>query len=174
MFGLLNVVTRPFGGIVADILYKTFPNVWVKKFWIHTVGIIAGAFMIAIGALNPKDESTMFGLIAGFAFFLEAGNGANFALVPHVQPQANGIVSGFTGASGNFGGKLFFNAVAKMNRDADEQCRYYVCDCLQIHEDRLCEVVPDHWCDRYGYQFSGDAFETCVKEANRRTMKIAA
>jgi NNP family nitrate/nitrite transporter-like MFS transporter len=49
----------------------------------------------------------MFGLIAGFAFFLEGGNGINYALVPHVHPYANGIVSGFTGASGNFGGIIF-------------------------------------------------------------------
>jgi len=41
------------------------------------------------------------------AFFLEAGNGANFAYVPHVLPQANGIVSGFTGAFGNLGGVVY-------------------------------------------------------------------
>jgi NNP family nitrate/nitrite transporter-like MFS transporter len=33
--------------------------------------------------------------------------GANFALVPHVHPHANGIVSGLVGASGNFGGVIF-------------------------------------------------------------------
>lgn len=38
------------------------------------------------------------------AFFLEAGNGANFSYVPHVHPQANGVVSGITGAMGNLGG----------------------------------------------------------------------
>ena len=35
---------------------------------------------------------------------MDAGNGANFSLVPHVHPFANGIVSGFVGACGNFGG----------------------------------------------------------------------
>lgn len=49
----------------------------------------------------------MMGLIAGMAFFLEAGNGANFALVPHVHPHANGIISGVTGACGNLGGIVF-------------------------------------------------------------------
>jgi MFS transporter, NNP family, nitrate/nitrite transporter len=49
----------------------------------------------------------MFGLTAGMAFFLEAGNGANYALVPHVHPHANGIVSGVTGSAGNFGGIIF-------------------------------------------------------------------
>jgi hypothetical protein len=97
MFGLLNVVTRyvlpqrypfpqrplltqhhprPLGGIISDLLYKhVSTNLWLKKGWILFVGIISGAFLIAIGLLNPQDETTMFGLIAGMAFFLEAGNG---------------------------------------------------------------------------------------------------
>lgn len=104
MFGLLNVVTRPLGGICADLLYKWFPNLWVKKIWIHALGVITGVFLIVIGVLDSHDTSTMFGLVAGMAFFLEAGNGANFALVPHVLPNANGVVSGMTGATGNFGG----------------------------------------------------------------------
>lgn len=82
-------------------------NLWLKKAWIVSVGIISGAFLIAIGLLDPHSESTMFGLIAGMAFFLEAGNGASFALVPHVHPHANGVVSGTVGAMGNFGGVIF-------------------------------------------------------------------
>jgi MFS transporter, NNP family, nitrate/nitrite transporter len=107
MFGLLNIVTRPCGGIFADLLYKRFPNVWIKKIWIHTLGLITGVFLIVIGVLDPHDTSTMFGLIAGMAAFLEAGNGATFALVPHVLPHANGVVSGITGATGNLGGIIF-------------------------------------------------------------------
>jgi MFS transporter, NNP family, nitrate/nitrite transporter len=111
MFGLLNVVTRPLGGIVADILYKRAGSgdkaLWVKKFWIHFLGIIAGVFNIVIGVLDSRDRNTMFGLIAGMAVFLEAGNGANFALVPHVNGFANGVVSGVTGATGNLGGIMF-------------------------------------------------------------------
>lgn len=50
----------------------------------------------------------MAGLISGgTAFFLEGANGMNYSLVPHVHPYANGIVSGFVGASGNLGGIVF-------------------------------------------------------------------
>lgn len=65
---------------------------------------MTGVFLIIIGVTDSKDKSTLFGLVAGMAFFLEAGNGANFAYVPHVHPQANGVVSGITGAMGNLGG----------------------------------------------------------------------
>ena len=106
MFGLLNVVFRPMGGLIADALYK-HTGVWGKKVWLHVLGVITGVFQIAIGVSDPKVKSTMMGLVAGMAFFLEASNGANFALVPHVHPHANGIVSGLTGGSGNLGGIIF-------------------------------------------------------------------
>ncbi|KAK6382867.1 uncharacterized protein PV06_03806 [Exophiala oligosperma] len=113
MFGLLNIVFRPLGGVIADLLFRKTcsghgqRSVWVKKVWIHLLGIVTGVFLIVIGVLDPHDQSTMFGLMAGMAFFLEGGNGANFALVPHVIPSANGVVSGMTGAMGNFGGVIF-------------------------------------------------------------------
>ena len=89
MFGLLNLAFRPAGGVIADAIYSR-SNVWGKKVFIHALGLITGAFLIAIGVTDSHSKSTMFGLIAGMAFFLEAGNGANFALVPHVHPHGNG------------------------------------------------------------------------------------
>jgi len=107
MFGLLNVVFRPIGGLVSDFVYRKTGSVWAKKIWLHSLAIICGGFLIATGVTNSHDRNTMFGLIAGTAFFIEAGNGANYSLVPHVHPFANGIVSGVTGACGNFGGVIF-------------------------------------------------------------------
>lgn len=88
MFGLLNIVFRPLGGITSDIIYQRTHSVWAKKILLHSLALIAGAFLIAIGVCDSHDKNTMFGLIAGMAFFLEAGNGANYALVPHVWPFA--------------------------------------------------------------------------------------
>lgn len=107
MFGLLNVVCRPAGGIISDFVYRRTGSVWSKKTWLHFLCLVAGGFQIAIGVLDSKDKATMFGLVAGMAFFLEAGNGANYSLVPHVSPFANGIVSGVTGGIGNMGGIVF-------------------------------------------------------------------
>jgi NNP family nitrate/nitrite transporter-like MFS transporter len=107
MFGLLNIVFRPLGGVTSDFLYKRTKTVWSKKILLHVLAIMTGVFQIIIGITNSKNQSTMFGLIAGMAFFLEAGNGANFSLVPHIHPFANGIISGVTGACGNLGGIVF-------------------------------------------------------------------
>ena len=90
MFGLLNVVFRPAGGLLSDAIYRR-SGVWGKKYLIHVYAVITGVFLIAIGVTNSHSKSTMFGLIAGMAFFLEGGNGANYSLVPHVHPHANGM-----------------------------------------------------------------------------------
>lgn len=90
MFGLLNVFFRPAGGMAGDLIYRHTSSVWAKKLWITFLGVAMGAFELAIGLSDPKSMATMFGLVAGLAFFMDASNGANFAVVPHVFPHANG------------------------------------------------------------------------------------
>lgn len=82
MFGLLNVIFRPLGGIVSDLIYKYTGSLWGKKSWIVTCGVLTGVFELAIGLTNSHHEATMFGLVAGLAVFMDASNGANFGLVP--------------------------------------------------------------------------------------------
>lgn len=101
------MVFRPLGGVVADVIYHHTDSVWAKKMWIVFCGVMMGSFELAIGLKNSHNTHTMFGLVAGLAIFMDASNGANFAVVPHVHPFANGIVSGFIGASGNLGGIIF-------------------------------------------------------------------
>ena len=108
MFGLMNVVMRPLGGLVSDYAYRSTGSVWAKKILLHVYGVLMGAFLIAIGASDPHNLTTLVCLVGiGLAFFLEGANGLNYSLVPHVHPYANGVVSGFTGACGNLGGIVF-------------------------------------------------------------------
>ncbi|KAI9846648.1 MAG: hypothetical protein M1838_001204 [Thelocarpon superellum] len=107
MFGILNAVCRPAGGIISDFIYRKTRSLWGKKILVHLFAFLQGTFLIIIGFMNPTSEATMFGLMAGLAFFIEAGNGACFSLVPHVHPTSNGLITGVTGASGNLGGIVF-------------------------------------------------------------------
>ena len=90
MFGILNAIFRPAGGIISDVIYRFSHSLWGKKTLVHVLGATTGAFLLIIGFLNPRSESVMFGLFTGLAFFLEAANGACFSLVPHVHPTSNG------------------------------------------------------------------------------------
>lgn len=92
MFGILNAVFRPAGGIISDTIYRTTGSLWGKKILIHAMGIMTGVFLLIIGFLDPTGRGMLVGLMTGLAFFEEAGNGGCFALVPHVHPTQNGMI----------------------------------------------------------------------------------
>jgi NNP family nitrate/nitrite transporter-like MFS transporter len=60
-----------------------------------------------IGLVNPTNAVALVGGIQAMAIFMDAANGAAYSLVPHVNPQYNGIMSGAVGSTGNFGGVMF-------------------------------------------------------------------
>ena len=90
MFGLLNIIFRPTGGLMSDAIYRFSGSLWGKKMLMHFLGIMAGVFIIIIGVDDSHSEATMFGLMTGLAFFTESSNGSCFSLVPHVRPTSNG------------------------------------------------------------------------------------
>lgn len=144
IFGFLNFATRPLGGFVSDFLYKvTGRSLWAKKICITVCGTLTGAFLILIGFLDPHELSTMVGLVSLMAIFLEAGNGANFGLVPHVHPHANGVVSGTTGAAGNLGGILFSIIFRFMDHGTNYAKAFWVSGIIHIGLNlALCWVPP--------------------------------
>ena len=90
MFGILNAVFRPAGGVISDTIYRSTGSLWGKKILVHAMGLMMGVFLLLIGFLDPRRRALLVGLMTGLAFFEEAGNGACFALVPHVHPTSNG------------------------------------------------------------------------------------
>ena len=93
MYGLLNAVFRPIGGAASDLLYRWTGSLWSKKMLIHALAVTMGVFMLIIGFVDPRHKGTMMGLTTALALFEEAGNGAVFALLPHVHPTSNGKLS---------------------------------------------------------------------------------
>jgi NNP family nitrate/nitrite transporter-like MFS transporter len=143
MFGFLNFVTRPLGGVVSDVLYNMGNrNLWLKKGWITTCGILTGILLIIIGRIDPHNQSTMIGLIALMAIFHEAGNGANFALVPHVHPFANGILSGLTGGGGNLGGVVFAIIFRFMGGGTDYAHAFWIIGIMHVAINLLVAWIP--------------------------------
>ncbi|KHO00117.1 high affinity nitrate transporter NrtB [Metarhizium album ARSEF 1941] len=82
IFGFLDLVTRPLGGVAADVLYRpSGRNLWTKKACITTAGLLGGPVLVVVGQVDPSEANGR-GVIFALVFrFVEAGNGANFALV---------------------------------------------------------------------------------------------
>lgn len=105
VFAGLNLIMRPAGGIFSDKFGR-------KKILVITLaGCAVGYFLMGQIDANwsiPAAVSVM--VIA--SLFVNAGNGAVYAVVPLVKRRLTGQVAGMTGAFGNVGGVTFLTVLS--------------------------------------------------------------
>ena len=99
-FAFMNLVARPTGGLISDKFGRRMTMI------ILILGLAAGYFTLA------QVSSAWFLPLAVVAtmmcsIFVQAGEGAVFALVPLVQRRMTGQIAGMTGAYGNVGAVCF-------------------------------------------------------------------
>ena len=114
LFGVVNIIARPVGGYLADLLF-VHHGPRGKQLLAAALGVCQGVLSLAMGlyvraAYNGGGVPTLgvqVALVALMAIVSEAGSGACFALVPHCAARSPGLVTGVVGASGNLGGIVF-------------------------------------------------------------------
>ena len=104
-FAFMNLVARPLGGWLSD----RFGRRWTLQ--ILVLGVALGfATLAQITAAWPIPLVILATL--GCSFFVNAGAGAVFAVVPLVQRRMTGQIAGMAGAYGNVGGVAFLTVLS--------------------------------------------------------------
>jgi len=105
VFAGLNLIMRPAGGWISDRYGRKRSLVWML------FGLLIGYML-----MSTIDSSWPIWLAVAVVIFtsvfVNAGNGAVFAIVPLVKRRLTGQIAGMTGAYGNVGGVIFLTVLS--------------------------------------------------------------
>ena len=104
MFGLMNLFARTLGGIASDIIAQRHGmrgRLWAL--WI--IQTVEGLLCIVMGQLYMSLPGTLVAMIL-FSTFVQAAEGASYAVVPYISKRSLGVCAGFIGAGGNAGSTI--------------------------------------------------------------------
>ncbi|MBL4608573.1 MAG: NarK family nitrate/nitrite MFS transporter [Pseudomonadales bacterium] len=142
-FAVMNLVARPGGGYLSDKFGR-------KK----TLTILVGGLTIGYLVLSTINSTWMvpFAVIAVMccSFFVQAGEGAVFAMVPLVKRRMTGQIAGMVGAYGNVGGVTFLTVYSFVDTStffmviagAAAVCLFLV-QFIEEPDGHMHEVLPD-------------------------------
>ncbi len=99
-YALMNLVARPSGGFLSDKFGRR------KSLSIFILGLSVGYFILSqISGAWPIALAVL--AVMFCSFFVQAGEGAVFAIVPLVKRRMTGQIAGMAGAYGNVGAVTF-------------------------------------------------------------------
>ncbi len=118
-FAVINLVARPLGGWVSDKM-SSRKNTLVILMSGVAIGFLLMSIITKYGASDIQSETTLTPLFSGSlwicivifitvicSFFVQSAEGATIAMIPLINKNMTGQISGLVSAYGNFGG-LFF------------------------------------------------------------------
>ena len=100
-FAFMNLVARPGGGLMSDLLGSR------RRTLVALCGGVVGGFLLlaTLGPTWPWILAVVACMVC--SFFVQAGAGAVFAIVPLVKKRVSGQIAGLAGAYGNVGAIVF-------------------------------------------------------------------
>ena len=104
-FAFMNLVARPGGGWISDKFGRKL------SLTIFVLGLSAGYFVLSqITSEWPVALVVVLTMVC--SFFVQAGEGAVFAMVPLIKRRMTGQIAGMVGAYGNVGAVLFLTVLS--------------------------------------------------------------
>ena len=110
-YAFMNLMSRPAGGLVSDHFGRK------RTLLILTAGLALGYFTFA---LVDSSWPLALAILTAMAcsFFVQAGEGAVFAVVPLIKRRLTGQIAGMTGAYGNIGAVVYLTIFSMVGYEA--------------------------------------------------------
>ncbi|MFW1678352.1 NarK family nitrate/nitrite MFS transporter [Pontibacter sp. JAM-7] len=110
-YAFMNLMSRPGGGFISDRFGRK------KTLLILTAGLAVGyAVMSLIDSTWPLVMAVAAAMVC--SFFVQAGEGAVFAVVPLIKRRLTGQIAGMTGAYGNVGAVFYLTVLSMVEYSA--------------------------------------------------------
>ena len=110
-YAFMNLMSRPAGGLVSDHFGRK------RTLLILTAGLALGYFTFAlVDASWPLALAILTAMAC--SFFVQAGEGAVFAVVPLIKRRLTGQIAGMTGAYGNIGAVVYLTIFSMVGYEA--------------------------------------------------------
>ncbi|MDC9728310.1 MAG: NarK family nitrate/nitrite MFS transporter [Methyloprofundus sp.] len=104
-FAFMNLIARPGGGYISDKFGRKL------SLSIFIIGLAVGYYILSL--ITPEwPIYIVIILTMACSFFVQAGEGAVFAMVPLIKRRMTGQIAGMVGAYGNVGAVLFLTVLS--------------------------------------------------------------
>jgi NNP family nitrate/nitrite transporter-like MFS transporter len=104
-FAFMNLIARPGGGYISDKFGRKL------SLSIFIIGLSIGYYVLSLITLEWPIYVVVI-LTMCCSFFVQAGEGAVFAMVPLIKRRMTGQIAGMVGAYGNVGAVLFLTVLS--------------------------------------------------------------
>jgi NNP family nitrate/nitrite transporter-like MFS transporter len=107
----MNLMSRPGGGLISDRFGRK------KTLVVLTAGLAIGYLcMSQVNSTWPLALAVIAAMTC--SFFVQAGEGAVFAVVPLIKRRLTGQIAGMTGAYGNVGAVFYLTVLSMVSYQA--------------------------------------------------------
>lgn len=142
-FAFMNLIARPGGGYISDKYGRR------KSLSIFIAGLAVGYFVLSqVGSGWPIAGAVL--AVMCCSFFVQAGEGAVFAMVPLIKRRMTGQIAGMAGAYGNVGAVTFLTVYSFVDAStffmiigASAAVVFCIVQFIEEPEGHTTEVLPD-------------------------------